>query len=103
MSLQLEQAQNRIVIQLEDSVTLNSASELHDLLLQALNFRKPIAVDVRRVTEIDLSAIQLLFAAREEAVRMGILLSAMDSISESVRSLIRESGLDPFPDGEVAP
>ena len=105
MSLQLEEAQNRVVVHLEDSVTLSSASELHDLFLQALNSRKPIAVDVSKVTEIDLSAIQILFAAHAEAIRTDHGFSATNTIPEAVRQTIRESGLDSIlqPDGEVAP
>jgi len=94
MSLQLQEFRNRSVIQLEDSITLNCASELRDLLLQVLNSKNQIEIDVSRVTEFDLSALQILYAARLAANQTGAGLSTASPVPEVVRAAIQESGIE---------
>jgi anti-anti-sigma regulatory factor len=84
-----------LVIRIEDAVNVTSAEELKSLLLEGLVSGLDLHVDLERAQEIDVTTMQLLWAARREADRKGTAL--MVSVSEAAAAAASEVGFEPFP------
>jgi anti-anti-sigma regulatory factor len=95
MPLTVEQQESRWLIRMDGQVTLASAGELKQLLLDWRVTRKDLEFDLGRVEEIDISILQLLWAAGREAGPMGVEVTA--SASEPVAAAARESGFAQVP------
>jgi anti-anti-sigma regulatory factor len=96
LSLQVEQGVDRRLVRLEESITVNTAAELHQLLLEAVRSKQHLGLDLERVIEVDVCAIQLFYAARLAAERSGLSLSVSSIVQEPVQRAFRDAGLDPF-------
>ena len=100
MPLTLEQNDAGCLLRLEGEITVNCASELHHLLLQAAASDTDLAVSFAPQAEIDVSAIQLLYAARREAARNGRAIRVAGDSPAQIEAAFRDVGIDPF--GELA-
>lgn len=97
MAIALEPWGGGARIRLPESVTVNCVSELHRLLLEALHAKHNIEINFERTTELDASAVQLLYRACQTAGRMGLTVTvAGGAIPEVVEKTFRDLGLDPF-------
>ena len=63
MPVNLDQGEAQCVIHLEGEIDISSAAELKKLLLLALQSGKELRLDLERATELDVTALQLLWAA----------------------------------------
>lgn len=96
MSLTLEMNEAECLLRLDGEITVNGAAELHRLLLEATSAGKDIAVAFTAPAEIDVSVIQLLFAARREMDRVGLAIRAEGDLPAHVQAAFAEVGIDPF-------
>jgi len=96
MSIDLEQLEDRSVVRLTESITIGFATDLHKLLMEAVRLNRGIAIDWEGVTELDVSGIQLLYAAWQATERAGISMSLRGSTPQAVKDAFLDSGLDPF-------
>lgn len=96
MSLLIQESGDRFLVQLEDSITISCATELRNLLVEALDGGKRLEVDLTRTTEIDLSAIQLLHAAQLASAQAGVSFTSAGPVPDTVREAIEESGIGPI-------
>ncbi len=80
---------------MEGQVTLTSAGELKQLLLEWRAARKDLELDLQSVEEIDIPIMQLLWAATQEAGRLGVRVVA--HWSESAAAAAREAGFAQVP------
>jgi ABC-type transporter Mla MlaB component len=96
MPLTLEKNDAGCVLRLEGEITVNCAAELHRLLVEATASATDVSVGFAPSAEIDVSAIQLLYAARREAVRTGRVMRAVGELPAQVRAAFGEVGIDPF-------
>jgi len=71
MPVTLERNESRYLIRLEGQITVNSAAELKGLLLEWLAAGKDLELDLERAEEIDITILQLIWAAAREAARTG--------------------------------
>lgn len=78
------------LVRLEGRITLTAAPELQTLLVDGLVSGKPMELDLSRVTEIDITALQLLWSARREAAAKGVRM--MCQLSEAAAATVREAG-----------
>ncbi len=85
------------VIRLEGEVDIPQAEELKRVLVEALSGRQSVRVAMEGVTGVDITAIQLLWAAEREARTAGVDLRLEGKAPETVRSLLREAGFDRMP------
>lgn len=93
MPLTVEQNESGWLIRVEGEFTVTSAVEMKSLLVEGLG--KPLQVDLTRAEEIDVSLLQLLWAAaREPAHQAGGIVSR---VSEAAASAARDAGFDGFP------
>jgi len=93
MGFTLEPADDRCLVRLHDSVTVNCATELHGTLVEALASGKPVEIDFEGATEVDVSTIQLLDAAAKSA---GGSFTLSGVLPETIAHAFRLCGLDPF-------
>jgi anti-anti-sigma regulatory factor len=96
MSIELQQSEDRSVVRLAEPITVGCASELHKLLVETVSSNRSVAIDLEGVTELDVSAIQLLYAAGQAAERAGISFSLQGILPEVVKSAFLDAGLHPF-------
>ena len=76
MSATLERDDSRWRIRIDGEATLSTAAVLKALLVEWLAAGKDLELDLAAVEEIDIAALQLLWAVPREAARMGVQLSA---------------------------
>lgn len=94
------QADSRI--QLEGMIDMERAMELKRELVLALQSGKPITVCLRKITDLHVSAVQLLWAAAREAEKAGLPFRYSGALAEVVQAKLRVAGLDSFFPSEEA-
>jgi ABC-type transporter Mla MlaB component len=100
----LESNGTECILHLDGDCTLTSAAELKSALIQALAERasgqaaqpvNTVCLDFGRAGEVDIAALQLLWAA-EQAARAGER-RLVSRVPEGIRGLARDAGFDSFP------
>jgi anti-anti-sigma regulatory factor len=77
-------------ITLEGSVDIQAAEELKRILLDALGGGRNVCVSLAALTDLDVTAFQLLWAARRDA---GASFMLQGPLPEAVHRTLRELGL----------
>ncbi len=94
MPLTVDRNATRWLIRLEGEVNITSAAELKGLLLEGLAAPE-LELDLERATEIDVTVLQLLWAAGREAARAGS--GFVSRASHAAASVARDLGFDGIP------
>ena len=97
MPVTLEQNETACLLRLEGEVGIFSATELAKLLKEALATEKEIRVDLQGVTDLDVTALQLLWAAGRTASQMGKRFGLVGRIPEPALLAASDSGLESLP------
>jgi anti-anti-sigma factor len=97
MPVTLDQSEEQCLLRLEGEVDIASAAELKTLLLQALASGTELRVEVERATELDITALQLLWAAEREARGSGRQCTLAGRVSEELMAAASEAGFEKFP------
>lgn len=92
MGVTLEMTKAGSRIEIEGSNDIATAAELKVALQSAVNAAKPVTVSLRSATYLDVTAMQLLWAAERAAKGAGVVLNAEDELSDSVTDVIRDAG-----------
>ena len=95
MSVTMQRSETGLLIRLEDAVNVTSAEELKSLLLEGLVSGRDVHLDLERVEELDVTVMQLLWAAGREADRKGTRM--VTRVSEAAVAAARELGFERFP------
>ena len=95
MPVTMEQQESRSVIRLAGELTLTSAAELKNLLLQGLASGNDLRLDLEQAEAIDITLMQLLWAAGREADRKGAGLAIQ--MSDAAATAARDAGFERFP------
>jgi anti-anti-sigma regulatory factor len=88
------------VIRLQGAVDIGCAAELKAVLLQVLASKGEARISVETATGMDVTAVQLLWAAEREARGSGMVLALEGAIPEALRATLREAGFERFPFAE---
>lgn len=96
MPIILEREDERSTIRLEGEVGIASAAELKELLVQALGSGQRVRVSLCSVTDLDVTTVELLWAARREAKASGSAFVLEGPIPPMVLSGLLQAGLDEF-------
>jgi anti-anti-sigma regulatory factor len=91
----MERQESQSVIRLAGEFTLTSAAELKNLLLQGLASGNDLRLDLEQAEEIDITVMQLLWAAGREADRKGASLAIQ--MSDAAAMAARDAGFERFP------
>jgi anti-anti-sigma factor len=85
------------VIRLEGDIDIASAAQLKEVLLEALALRGEAQISLETATGIDITAVQLLWAAEREAKASGVVLALKGPVPETLRATLHEAGFESFP------
>jgi anti-anti-sigma regulatory factor len=96
IATELETLDTGVVLHLRGNLSVVHAAELHKRLLAAFECAGEIEVDCSEVTDLDLSAIQLLSTAQRKALTTGRSFNASPPLPEVVKERFALAGLDPF-------
>ena len=99
MAVTVEQNERGCLLRLEGEATIFMAAELKKALLEAVGSGREVRVNLEGVTEVDLTALQLLWAAEREARAVGGKFSLAGGLPQEVAAALREAGLESFPAG----
>jgi anti-anti-sigma factor len=99
MAVTLDQSEARRGIGLDGEINIVCAAEMKKLLLQALASGRELRVDLEGATEMDVTALQLLWAAEREARGSGRGFTLAGRVPEEIAATARDAGLEKFPVG----
>ncbi len=97
MPVTVEQSAAQSVIRLEGEINIGCAAELKDLLLQGLASGKELRVNVGRASELDVTALQLLWAAEREARKSAIKFVLAGAVPDEIKTIATDAGFENFP------
>jgi anti-anti-sigma regulatory factor len=97
----LEENDTVSLIRLEGAIDIGTAAELKTLLVQALepgenSSGKEVRIALAGATELDVTAVQLLWAAEREAKKAGAGFSFTGPIPNDISAALGAAGLQQF-------
>jgi anti-sigma B factor antagonist len=99
MQVTLEQSETLCSLRLEGEMSIASAAEVKAALLRGLACGTELSVDLAGATALDVTALQLLWAAEREARRSGHLFTLAGGVPEEILLAVLEAGFEQFPIG----
>ena len=96
MPVTLEQDPALSLIRLEGAIDIGCAVELKSLLLQALDSGSEVRVSLEAVADLDVTAVELLWAAGRQAKAKGVNFSLTGPAPKDVSAALGEAGLQQF-------
>lgn len=94
MGIVLTQNDDASLLRLKGDLEISVAAELKAALLEAIAAGKAVRVLTDGVTELDVTAFQLLWAARSQAKHAGIGFTVTGQMGEAVRQSLSAMDLD---------
>jgi len=95
VTIRLERKPEASIVELEGDIDIRCAAELKQTLLEALECGTSVQVGLEKTSEVDITTLQLLCAAQQEAKKRRLSFSA-GIVPECVCAAIRDAGLDLF-------
>jgi anti-anti-sigma factor len=96
MAMHIEKNIGGTLVALRGVIDVACAAELKAILLDALDTSTEAAVSLEGATYLDVTAIQLLWAAEQQARRSGLPFRLQGPILESVLVAVADMGLPSF-------
>jgi anti-anti-sigma regulatory factor len=93
----LEQKDALSLIRLEGAIDVGCAAELKELLMEKLKSGAAVYVALESATGLDVTAVQLLWAAAREAQQVGVEFGFKGQMPEGVRCALADAGMGEFP------
>jgi ABC-type transporter Mla MlaB component len=93
----LERSDVENVVRLEGEISIPFAAELKEMLIQALSDGKGLRIDLESCTELDITALQLLWAAEREARKSSVGFTAAGAVPEAITAAATAVGFESFP------
>ena len=97
MPMSCDESEGLSLLRFRGDVSISSAAELKNLLRAALARGKDVQVDLSGVTEVDVTALQLLWAAEREAEAAGVGFSFAGQCPQDVALALAAAGFEKFP------
>lgn len=95
MPVTMERHETHSLVRVEGEVTITSSAELKQALLAGLAAGTDLHLDLERAERIDVTVMQLLWAAGREADRTGVTLAGR--VSKAAAAMAREAGFERLP------
>ena len=101
MSIVLEQSESCSVLRLEGAIDIAAAAELKQMLLKALEpavqaASNEVCLSLEGATDLDVTAVQLLYAARCRAKASGVEWLIDADVPEQLLCALNETGLQQY-------
>ncbi len=97
MTVTLDHGEADCLIHLDGEINIASAAELKTLLVEALATGKDLRVDLERATQLDITALQLLWAAERKAAGAGSQFTVAGSVPQELADATADAGFEKFP------
>ena len=97
MPVIFDRAATPAVLRLEGEVDIADARRLREILLEALGEGAGARISLETATGLDVTAIQLLWAAEREARASGIVLALEGPVPPPLRAAVEAAGFGRFP------
>jgi anti-anti-sigma factor len=97
VGIALEQRDESSLVRLEGSIDIACAADLKALLVEALTSAKDVQVSLAGATYLDVTAVELLWAAAREARGKTVKFAFADEVPESVSGALLDAGFEKFP------
>jgi anti-anti-sigma regulatory factor len=98
VGIAVESGEETTLIRLDETIDISNAALLKTALTEGLDRGKAIAIDLSKVAEMDITAVQLIHAARQaagQAARLsGTGFSVAAPLPERVRQGLSAAGID---------
>jgi anti-anti-sigma regulatory factor len=85
------------VIRLEGELGIANSAELKETLLTTIASPKNLELDLSAVTDIDVTTIQLLYAAARETRKSNSPLGIRGKVPEHIQQSVQQAGFTSFP------
>ena len=82
------------ILHLQGSATLEYCTDLRTALLDALDKAESLVVDVSRITELDVAALQLFCAARRSAIKRQKYMVLAAKMSDAFSTAVLDAGFN---------
>jgi anti-anti-sigma regulatory factor len=96
VAVTIDQSEGQCLIRLDGEVGIACAGELKNVMLQALASGKDLQVDLQRATDLDVTAMQLLWAAEREARKSGQRCFLVGQAPKEIIAAAGEAGFEKF-------
>lgn len=91
--VKISKKKDRTRVVVSGSMTIAQAAQLRDGLLQAFDFGKKVELSLAGVTELDLTALQILCSSHRTSYRKGVELTVVGADLEPVLSVAGLAGM----------
>jgi len=98
MPVTLEQSETQRLIRLEGAIDIACAEELKTLLLTAVESGSEVCVSLGGATRLDVTSVQLLWAAERQARATGCGFAFVGRVQESLSISLSDEGFNEFSD-----
>jgi len=92
MNFQMDSQKKQGIITINGEISLQHAKEIKDLLSKAIDKSNDIIIDLEKVSYIDLSFFQLLFAAQQKCKHLKKNIFFSKSSLDFIKKNISEAG-----------
>lgn len=96
MPVSLQQEGALIRIRLEGAIDIGCAQELKELLVQGLKTGSEVRIQLAEATDLDVTAVELLWAAKREARASGVVFAFEGRAPGPVSAALAAAGLETF-------
>jgi anti-anti-sigma regulatory factor len=96
MGISLDKSEAGAVISLAGTIDITCAAELKVLLLEALDSGTEVLISLGDAIDLDVTAIQLLWAAQRQARQSTVGFEVSGQVPEPISTAIAEAGFQPF-------
>lgn len=97
MGIALEENEAGTLVLLEGTIDISSAAELKALLISALGTGKHLSISLAEVQYLDVTAVQLIWSAGQQAQRSGVGFSLPGIPAGPVAQSLADGGFPSFP------
>jgi anti-anti-sigma regulatory factor len=98
LSIAIENSATSCVVRLEGDIDVTCSTELKRTLIEAISSGKEVQVDLAQAGDLDVTAIQLLWAAGREAEKAAVSFAVSPrDVPENVHRAVCEAGFENFP------
>ena len=97
LAITLEQREKASAIHLEGAIDIALAAELKSTLIDALKAGMAVLVALDANADLDVTAIQLLWAAEREAKASGVRFMLEGDVPAGVSAALKGAGFERFP------
>jgi anti-anti-sigma regulatory factor len=97
VAVKFDRSEGPGVIRLEGEIGIADAAQLKEVLLEALRPGAGARIALEMASGLDVTAVQLLWAAERAAQASGTLLALEGTVPERLRATLREAGFGRLP------